>query len=149
MKANDLMIGDWLCATDDDGNKHLCRVASIEYDRTNDRDDYTIDFNGTGYSPEWPDVLFDCEPIPLTPEILEKNGFKNKKGRFMQIGNFDNPPLVMWHLVDDIILGHPKFQLEIHYGGKSMHVSFVCRYAHELQHALRLCGIDKEIKLED
>ena len=79
MKANDLMIGDWLCATDDDGNKHLCRVASIEYDRTNDRDDYTIDFNGTGYSPEWPDVLFDCEPIPLTPEILEKNGFSKRK----------------------------------------------------------------------
>lgn len=92
---------------------------------------------------------FEIIPIPITPEILEKNGFVNKKGRFMQKGNFDDPPLIMWHLVDDKILGHPKSQLEIHYGEKSMHVSLVCIYVHELQHALRLCGIEKEIELND
>ena len=87
------------------------------------------------------------EPIPITPEILEKNRFVNKKGRFMQKGNFDDPPLIMWHLVDDKILKHPKSQLEIHHGYKSIHVSFVCDYVHELQHALRLCGIEKQIIL--
>lgn len=89
----------------------------------------------------------DISEIPLTPEILEKNGFVNKKGRFMQKGNFDDPPLIMWHLIDDKILGHPKSQLEIHHGEESIHVSLLCIYVHELQHALRLCGIEKEIVL--
>lgn len=81
------------------------------------------------------------EPIPLTAEMLGKNGFVNKKGKFMQKGNFDVPPLIMWHLVDDKILGHPKAQLEIHYGGKGIHISLGCIYVHELQHNLRNIGL--------
>ena len=90
----------------------------------------------------------NIDPIPLNAEIFEKNGFVSKKGRFMQLGNFDNPPLILWHLVDEPVLGHPKNQLEIHHGAENIHVSFMCHYVHQLQHALRLCGIDMEIKLD-
>lgn len=142
MNANELMIGDWvLCDKNAQSDYEFDNVNYQPFQILNGNDiDYAIERNMIGDA----DVY---QPIPLTGEILEKNGFKNKKGRFMQIGNFDNPPLIMWHLVDDIILGHPKSQLEIHYGDKSMHVSFVCSYVHNLQHALKLCGIEKEITL--
>ena len=132
MKANELMIGDWIY------NKNIDKPMQV----------YPMMFSQMfRQRPDATTEDYNIFPIPLTPEILKKNGFVNKKGRFMQSGNFDNPPLIMWHLVDDKILGHPKSQLEIHHGYKSIHVSFVCDYVHELQHALRLCGIEKEIVL--
>ena len=84
-----------------------------------------------------------CEPIPLTPEILEKNGFVIKK-KWAQKGNFGNNPLIMWHYNDDIITRDFKHELEIHNNdtGK-VHVSIQCDYVHELQHCLRLCGLDE------
>lgn len=137
MKANELMIGDWVQCRDEFNEV----TGPYEIDLISNDE---IAFKGEMFARVFNNSI---EPIPLTPEILEKNGFVNKKGRFMQKGNFDVPPLIMWHLVDDKILGHPKSQLEIHHGEKSMHVSLVCIYVHELQHALRLCGIEKEIEL--
>ena len=87
------------------------------------------------------------EPIPLTKEILEENGFVIKK-KWAQIGNFGDSPLIMWHFVDDPVLKNYKHELEVHQNdtGK-VHVHIPCEYVHELQHALRLCGIEKEIEL--
>lgn len=153
MEAKDLMTGDYLRVAKD----NLCiKKNTIVEIRGVDADDKLAEKGliGSTHCRPLDDDQFEggiwceyLEPIPLTPEILEKNGFVNKKGRFMQKGNFDVPPLILWHLVDDEILKHPKSQLEIHYGGKSIHVSLVCIYVHELQHALKLCEIDKEIQL--
>ena len=68
------------------------------------------------------------EPIPLTAEILEKNGF----------------------VLDGESWWYKDFRIVL---SSSKGVSLVCGrqikfcYVHELQHALRLCGIDKEIIL--
>ena len=88
------------------------------------------------------------QPIPLTVEILEKNGFVSKKG-FMQKGNFGDGPLIIWHTEDNKILRHFTHELEISdlSSDKGYRIRFICNYVHELQHALRLCGIDKEIVL--
>ena len=87
------------------------------------------------------------EPIPLTSEILEKNGFVIKK-KWAQIGNFGDSPLIMWHFEDDAILHDFKHELEIHQNdtGK-VHVRIPCEYVHELQHALKMSWIKKEIVL--
>ena len=92
-------------------------------------------------------AMHAVEPIPLTVEILRKNGFIIKK-KWAQIGNFGDSPLIMWHFIDDPILRNYSTELEIHQNdtGK-VHIHIPCKYVHELQHALRLCGIDKEIKL--
>ena len=126
MKATDLMIDDWV-----EYGEYITTVRNLS--------DVIVLSGCIGR-------LEEVRPVPLTPEILEKNGFYKKKN-FMQLGNFDNPPLIIWHLVDDNILGHPKAQLEIHYGAKHTHMSFMCNYVHELQHALKLCQIIKEIVL--
>jgi len=64
--------------------------------------------------------LEDFEPIPLTEEILKANGIQYQ---------FDNP----WY----------QYENEIHICSKNKKqiIQAECKYVHELQHALRLCGL--------
>lgn len=91
------------------------------------------------------------QPIPLTPEILEKNGF-------------NEPPLEMQKRVRFVVLCE-EYQIRYSfnsywfsiYKNIAVHAigypTFICafqeriKYVHELQHALRLCKVDKEIVL--
>lgn len=136
MKANELMIGDWL--------QHASGKCFL-ITRVDMWGDGSVHF-ACGHPYLW-EYNNKFSPIPLTAEILEKNGFKIKE-KWAQIGNFGNSPLIMWHFADDHILRHYKAELEVHQNdtGK-VHVHIPCEYVHQLQHALRLCGIDKEIKL--
>lgn len=136
MEATELMIGDWVMYR---GEPIIVYEIDEYYNRINTEPD--------GYDSIKCIELSELQPIPLTAEILEKNGFKIKE-KWAQIGNFGNSPLIMWHFADDHILRHYKAELEVHQNdtGK-VHVHIPCEYVHQLQHALRLCGIDKEIKL--
>ncbi len=139
METNELMIGDWVY------NKHHGKNI-----RLNQYDFFTHTHNDFGEQElapfAKPTTGHDLEPIQLTPEILEKNGFVHKT-RWMQKGNFGYPPLILWHLLSSKILNRPEHLLEIHCGMKNIHISFLCEYVHQLQHALRLAGSDMEITL--
>ena len=137
LTAKDLMIGDYVI------RKNVPNEFLIVDTIDSIRDIVYLDLDGLGIT----EKIENIEPIPLTSEILEKNGFIIKK-KWAQIGNFGDSPLIMWHFVDDPILRDYNTELEIHQNdtGK-VHVRIPCEYVHELQHALRLCGIDKEIKL--
>jgi len=79
-------------------------------------------------------------PIPLTPEILEKNGWENSAPDVWQK---EYGGLVFYWENGTRRFGmndfrHLQEQWEIHL--RIMHT-------HELQHALRLCGIEHEITL--
>lgn len=63
-------------------------------------------------------------PIPLTSEILEKNGFKMSEDEDM------------WQY-DDFLLTIDFCQLI----GGARWITY--KYVHELQHALRLCGLNE------
>lgn len=78
------------------------------------------------------------KPIPLTQEILEKNGFvRVEKSEFNQFGSWNLEKYacsvreLRTTLFDTIICGYPR----------------VIQYVHELQHVLKFCKIDKEIVL--
>lgn len=113
LSAKDLTVGDWVCLpslmSDD---KYPVQVLEIQDD--------CIKYYVGGKKMM---VRFKyVEPIPITPEILEKNGLEVKVG-----------------------LGG-KYQLTIE--GVSCRVDFnIIQYVHELQHALRLCRIEKTIEL--
>ena len=72
MKANELMIGDWVWYNN---QPHQIRQLGI-FGENRDGDDYPAVCvgkpNGVGLILERNEI----EPIPLTPEILEKNGFR-------------------------------------------------------------------------
>ena len=68
MKASDLMVGDWVW---NEFNKKAEKVSSIMDNLI------MLDYNDC-YNPEEP--IDEIEPIPLTVEILEKNGFDGYYG---------------------------------------------------------------------
>ena len=122
MEARDLMVGDWVVYNGDVDYINPIKIEGMDIATgmcvTTDRDD--VGFDGV-----W--------PIPLTAEILEKNGFE--KCRIKEIEYFG------WRLNED-------FSLELNAVDTLMWNDDVAiHYVHQLQHALRLCGIDKEITL--
>ena len=99
----------------------------------------------------------DCaKPIPITPEILEKNGFNwtGSGDSTMMLST----PCRFEGIRYNIYVGLKKKTIEVHSAHPELRtenwrkvnkVSLeVCgHFVHELQHALRLCGIEKEIVL--
>jgi len=129
MDARDLMLGDWVRLCDSKVPLQMEDVSGTGmFKKWTPDGEYMIPFN---YS--------EIEPIPLTPEILEKNGFVTAEkfrtyhyhhgGVYISVG--------LW--------GRITISSEGKRFGNRMNID--CQYIHELQHALRLCGIDKEIVL--
>ena len=140
MKANELMIGDWV---------------------RNDLGEYqtVVELRESGAMLAYNDIYpYDAiEPIPITPEILEKNGFrKDKKCPFVYetddedviIDLYDPAPNARLSKKEDYdkMVGvrlSPAPPYGFSYWGQSLMIR--ANYVHELQHALRLCGIEKEL----
>lgn len=132
MKASELMVGDWVYDTILKGNTRV-EILSLSGIR------------GDFHENVWNENTF--EPIPLTPEILEKNGMKvfEHRNPWQNPGNLikkwyskDGRFYVSYYRVGDM------FTYTVGNG-----VSRVCgiKYIHQLQNTLRLCGIEKEIEL--
>lgn len=123
MKAEDLMIGDWVNIQ---GENCYVTLATL----------YTLQFTGKPNN---------IRPIPLTTEILEKNGFTSTEDQYNHKKHF--------------LLGKNEYNCDVYWDGLSILLveadyepttyAYVCEvnYVHELQHALKLCGIKKEIVL--
>lgn len=129
MKPTELMIDDWVF------NKHHKKYIQITpYDFFN----HAHLPSGEKYFVGEPKVISgrDFEPIPLTSEILKKNGFELRDGFF-------------YHRIDDKP-HHYDFKLENGGVFTSEGYTLQCgiyhltiRYVHELQHTLRLCGLNE------
>ena len=112
MKANELMLGDWVLC---DGKSYqIAEIGGM----------VCIDYENELFA-----SLEDIEPISLTAEILEKNGFASLSGHDWWYKDFH----ISLSCTKDLTL----------VCGRTIQFSFV----HELQHALRLCGIEKTIEL--
>lgn len=129
------MIGDWFrfrYTIDGKEIVHTFRISRIE----DELGDYYVWGEGFGRMC-YPKRL---EPIPITPEILEKNGFKYIGDDSWQL---EEHPYYFWIDFADHQYGceyalsfdHDENRLKL-YGIPNVH---------DLQHALRICGIDKEI----
>lgn len=124
MKATDLMIGDWVMAIDTPS-----KVEAIDF--VSPKEEIWCATAGDGCNPLAPNKI---SPIPLTDEILAKNGFvQNNDHRvlYVHMGDYNGYALALdadnagWHLTDN----------------KFVTIDSV----HELQHLLHLCGIEKEV----
>lgn len=136
MKANELMIFDIVRRKKD--NRTMI-VVEVGYDENIGA--ITTDDRFYGDFEDYHET--QVEPIPITPEILEKNGFvqnpRSKSRRSYQICNSD--VYISWWRGRLNILFKPFI------GHSTNHVNVDGKYVHELQHALRICGIEKEIVL--
>lgn len=156
MKANELMIGDWVCHKDWPSIPiRVCGIStkisfehSLLWDEDN-REYVRIErYSECDYD--------EIKPIPLTSEILELNiGFIKKdvfkEGEFWQYiySHHDNAHDFYCKARFVESRGIDCCELSYYtYGILSCNViSIKIRYVHELQHALKLCGIEKTIEL--
>ena len=143
MKATDLMIGDWVYAkvqVDDTG-------AEPVFEKTPKRvTDLTKGINGIYVEGTSTFAGAEIEPIPLTPEILEENGFPyNNEERLYY--PFSNKAFAIERDEHDDQVFYYSMYVYNPYRSFNWHEIIEIRYVHELQHALRLSGIDKEIVL--
>ena len=126
MKATELMIGDWVA------QKHsglLLKVSEV-------RPPYIIADGEGGQFHE--DTL---EPIPLTEKSLLANGFDYERniGYVYDDGEYE-VVVDLWNY-GYRILHDRDVVMNIH--------CFCDVFVHELQHALRLCDVDKEITIKE
>lgn len=158
MKANELFTGA-LVRVNRDG---LCiKKDTIVEVRGGDADDKLIEKGlvGSAHCHPLDENQFAggiwCEyldPIPLTPEILEKNGWKHEFDKTDYMVKYDLAQKgeycwMMWATREhnlDIQRQDKKLYM---YNLKVQRVCIPCDYVHQLQHAMRLCGIEKEIEL--
>ena len=114
MEAKELMIGDKVMV------KVLSQIPDTYVLHTWTANDYSRDIQ--------------VKPIPLTPEILEKNGFIKVNSQRYDYGYPDT---------DCYVKVNPKKNM-IHVNGRNANSNLYSHsFVHELQRVLRLCGLDE------
>ena len=119
IRCRDLMVGDWVS----NRNGSPMQIVAVDEDNA-----YACESNEKGPCIFGDDEGYKPQPIMLTPEILEKNGWKHSN-RLMITRIDDN-----------------DFYWSKELGGilyKNQYNMCDCKYIHNLQHALRLCGFNK------
>ena len=156
LKISDLSVGDWVSfdtahLTVEGGDiatafvkkvQQPARIKSILGDQelifveVETEDDF-----GTIYL-----KMEHIRPIPITAEILEKNGFtRGQRGDFYHYLRLDKNRTLYIHASTN------GWRTEITYDAagilRTTHLVPDMNSVHDLQHALRLAGVDKEINL--
>lgn len=126
------MIGDWvnIMVEGYDNPTQIKEIGPFWVKVTQDEKDYEI-------------VLI--EPIPITPEILEKNGFVLESDGWVY---YQNPEIKQQDYIC-VSFRHndePR-SVEINFIHKAQCVFRQIYEVHELQHALKICGVSKNIEL--
>lgn len=118
------MIGDWYY-WEAEGKKYPLQVTKDTF-KLSDED------------------ISNFQPIPLTQEILEKNGFEDQGFRHHnELNGID----------DRVVLSNERKRMNsinewhVHIDSEDHCIIASCEltYVHELQHLLKLCKINKEI----
>lgn len=138
MDARRLMLGDYVINTEF-GKNEIDKVVVIETTRV------WLE-NGKLYTP-----INYIEPIPLTPEILEKNGFivcENTENKHVYIWYDNKSYIYVIFRNDGNLLVKMETDLNEGRGINRVHNCDIF-FVHELQHCLKMCCIDKEIKLNN
>ena len=130
MKIDELMIGDWLLYKSDS----LENAFPIQITREMFNKELVV----------WKDRF---EPILITKELLEKNGFEKENliTSYNHYIGIDNR--VTLH--DDFMFMNSRNMWDVHVDSEDYCTIANCEltYVHELQHLLKLCNIDREIMI--
>lgn len=135
MNANELMIGDWVRIKDPD--RYAGAIGKISSLTSLEGGYYAINISDVHFGYLMTEVFCeDIEPIPLTEEVL----FRNFQAGDDEVAWWENTEFendakdeyLWWHIVVT---------------GQTLVIQGEIRYVHELQHAMRLAGINKEFTI--
>jgi len=144
MNATDFMLGDYVQIEDEKGNlitDYICDIG------------YVSQWNELGVKTckcgdEW---LRESEivPILLTAEILEKIATRTPGYLVWVLEGCNGAEVQLVPSTLDIINPAMEYRLAPRQKCFGVQDTLIChlKYVHELQHALKLCGINKEIIL--
>lgn len=138
LKISDLSVGDWVRYK---GKEYT--IASIYTAADGYPHEVALTCQGISYGGAYIDHL---EPIPITVEILEKNGFaRGSRGGFYHYLLLDKNRTLYIHASTN------GWRVGITYDAagilRTTHLMPDMNSVHDIQHALRLAGGDKEINL--
>lgn len=128
IRQRDLSIGDWV-----DAGGEPAKIIQLGIVGRNKAKGLSGQMYGFLTSSE-------IEPIPITSEILKSNGWYE-----------DDYDTCTDYITDDTLIMYNKERKDwkacIMNGSPVVRVKVFFTYVHELQHALRLAGLDKDIRL--
>ena len=133
MNVKELMIGDWVA--------YIPEIEEGEDSYLGEPRNIQVDLSCLQKIDE---IIFAS--IPLTPEILEKNGFYNRNTewyykRFLSNGCFDIATSLVYREIEvSKVCGVGTDCEEVDYGSEIVFGNNIC--VHQLQHVLRLCGLN-------
>ncbi len=137
IKAEDLRIGDIVRINENDSIKNglIGKVTDIDSLREykEKKGAITLNTDDGWYLGIW---CCDIDPIPLTPEILEKNGWERDE-LVTYIYGYEA------HNIEVICIPNSEW-VYVTFKGETIHS---IKYVHELQHILWALGLDANLKI--
>ncbi len=130
MKANALMTGNWM------------KIKNLKYPvkRLVCIDEYLGKVDFLDGEELITTSINNVLPIPLTREILEKNGFKKDERN-------ENYYKWNWYILEDNVSYDMETGIVRIFKTSDLTFCHPIGYVHELQNALRLCEVEKEITI--
>jgi len=129
LTCQDLMVGDLVYIHEPECKGH--RIDAI------DELDGQVGADGEVYDED------DIRPIPITEEILVKNGFVGVPLTDSYELNTDYYEIEVWNYSDGL------WVVNVHWieFSSTPDDKLTVSYVHQLQHLLRLCGVEKELTI--
>lgn len=141
INIKELSVGNWVSC--EDNGKRNYQILAIN------KDSVWLDKEGRKVYTQ--DML---EPIPITPEILKKNGFGNDFYVDEAIADYHFVRLEGYSLhIKELLLGGDDALVTYCNGSVNIatelngEINKEIHFVHQLQNALTLCGITKNIEL--
>lgn len=138
IKISELSIGDWV--------RHTFYEENLQIARIDGESERLVSTSRKAKEKGLMSVISHLdhyEPIPLTSEILEKNGFDKK--------NYDNGKMWDWWCDNVLVRKYADediYRFIVVLNSKHYTTTMVVgKHTHQLQHALRLAGVEKEIEV--
>jgi hypothetical protein len=148
MKREELMVGDWVMS-----RRYVTpsRVYATYLNTSDERFAVTITNEAEDGSTTAGHSMDELTPIPITNEILENNGFYRISAMDAELDVYGE------EFVYKLETDEAYVNVEVEYDGADLRWLYIrvkgegceklIKYVHELQHALKFFGVEKEIVL--
>ena len=146
--AKELRIGDIVRMLDENGNLKPCKVVGVDMEICHNSKNrgflqgaaHLRPFDLPDKDPSDSRWCVDIAPIPLTPEILEKNEWRNRKefGEYWFIPRNEDYELLALDKIED--------EYSIYIEENCTNFDYI-RYVHQLQHLLWALGLNADMEI--
>lgn len=136
MNIRELQIGDWVY--EGERTQFPMFVTGILKDSDGNGGEVYLDFDGNE-GDIWEVNIEDVRPIPITEELLTNNGLEKHPSYWNESQNYFKLPDKRFALLSVMDGDETSYRIR----GMGINV----KYVHELQNAMRFCGIEWEVKI--